>query len=192
MSPSWEALSGSPAQLAVVVACLPLTATLVSTCNDLFFLPWLVSCLSFPKQKLQPSFVGPAVFCELVAVSCPFRYSVMPIGLVESSYCLLTEGNNSFYKMKVRCLWRWWGGWGGTLWQVHLITEGFGVLTVERTPLFRPWQYSQAVVTIPSSFSFPGSIPSALSVTVSHCNLLPLLTGISEAEHLLFRRRHPW
>ena len=86
----------------------------------------------------------------------------------------------------------WWGGWGGTLWQVHLITEGFGVLTVERTPLFRPRQYSQAVVTIPSSFSFPGSIPSALSVTVSHCNLLPLLTGISEAEHLLFRRRHPW
>ena len=168
LSPSWEALSGSPAQLAVVVACLPLTATLVSTCNDLFFLPWLVSCLSFPKQKLQPSFVGPAVFCELVAVSCPFRYSVMPIGLVESSYCLLTEGNNSFYKMKVRCLWRWWGGWGDPM-----------ASTPHHRGLWSP--HCGEDPSLQTSAIFPGSCHNPLQLLFSRlntfssvCNCFPL------------------
>ena len=46
----------------------------------------------------------------------------MHIDLVESSYCLLTEGNKSFYKTKVAR-----GGGeegGGTRQQVHPITEG--------------------------------------------------------------------
>lgn len=55
LSPPWEALSGPPAQLVVVLACLPLIVALIRTCNDLFFLLWLVSCLSFPEQKPQPS-----------------------------------------------------------------------------------------------------------------------------------------